>query len=103
MAALGEIYKKDKKLSSILKAPTLTIEDKSRIVQELHKHASGDKGDTVKNFLQTLAENNRLGLLESVCEKFGVLMSATRGEVELTITSATVGTASLSPCRTDWD
>jgi F-type H+-transporting ATPase subunit O len=44
----------------------------------------------VKNFLATLAENNRLGVLEGVVEKFGVLMGAQRGEVELTVTSATV-------------
>lgn len=42
----------------------------------------------MKNFLQTLAENNRLGLLEGVCEKFTQLMGAHRGEVELVITSA---------------
>lgn len=47
-----------------------------------------DKNDTLKNFFQTLAENNRLGVLEGVAEKFGTLMSAARGEVELTITSA---------------
>lgn len=47
-----------------------------------------DKTGTVQNFLDTLAENNRLGQLEGVCEKFGVLMSASRGEVEMTITSA---------------
>ena len=37
-----------------------------------------------------MAENNRLGLLEGVCEKFGILMSASRGEIELTVTSAAV-------------
>jgi F-type H+-transporting ATPase subunit O len=42
----------------------------------------------MKNFLQTLAENNRLGLLEGVCEKFQQLMGAHRGEMELVITSA---------------
>ena len=49
-----------------------------------------DKGKTVKNFLDTLAENNRLNILEGVCEKFGTLMGAARGEIELTITSAAV-------------
>ena len=49
-----------------------------------------DKGDTVKNFLKTLADNNRLGLLQGVCEKFGTLMGAARGEVDLTVTSAQV-------------
>lgn len=49
-----------------------------------------DKADTVKNFLKTLADNNRLGILEGVCEKFTTLMGAARGEVDLTITSASV-------------
>lgn len=59
-------------------------------MQELHKIAGADKGDIVKNFLNTLAENNRLGLLEGVVEKFATLMSAHRGEIELSITSAQV-------------
>jgi F-type H+-transporting ATPase subunit O len=42
----------------------------------------------VQNFLATLAENNRLGVLEGVTAKFAELVSASRGEVELVITSA---------------
>ena len=49
-----------------------------------------DKGDTVKNFLKTLADNNRLNILEGVCEKFTTLMGAARGEVDLIVTSASV-------------
>jgi F0F1-type ATP synthase delta subunit len=59
-----------------------------------------DKGDTVKNFLNTLAENNRLGILEGVCEKFAVLMGAHRGEMDLTITSATVCSFCACCCNT---
>ncbi|KKA16811.1 H(+)-transporting two-sector ATPase, partial [Rasamsonia emersonii CBS 393.64] len=88
LAQLGEVFKKDAKLTSILNAPTLSASDKQQIVQELHKIAGADKGDIVKNFLNTLAENNRLGLLEGVVEKFATLMSAHRGEIELSITSA---------------
>jgi F-type H+-transporting ATPase subunit O len=54
--------------------------------------AGSDKGDILKNFLNTLAENNRLGLLEGVVDKFATLMSAHRGEIELIITSAQVRT-----------
>jgi len=73
----------------VVMAPTLSAEDKKQIIAELQKHVgSADKGDVVKNFLKTLADNNRLGVLESICEKFGVLMSAARGEVELVVTSA---------------
>ena len=89
--SLNEIYHRDPKLATIMTAPTLSAEDKSAIVAELQKHTGGaDKADTVKNFLNTLAENNRLGLLKGVCEKFGELMGAARGEVELTVTSASV-------------
>ena len=71
--------------------PTLSVSDKQQIVQELQKHIGGaDKDGIVKNFLSTLAENNRLGVLQGVVEKFGVLMGAHRGEVELTVTSAAV-------------
>lgn len=44
----------------------------------------------MKNFLETLAANNRLGALEGVVEKFAQLISAQRGEVELVVTSAAV-------------
>jgi hypothetical protein len=80
----------------VLAAPTLSASDKQQIVQELTKHiGQQDKEGVVKNFLSTLAENNRLGVLEGVVEKFGVLMGAYRGEVELTVTSAAVSRTSL--------
>lgn len=63
-----------------------------------------DKGETVKNFLKTLSDNNRLGILQDVCDKFGILMGAARGEIDLTVTSAgvtfsqtTVPTTLLTP------
>jgi F-type H+-transporting ATPase subunit O len=78
-------------LQKVLNAPSLSAEDKKQIVAELQKHTGGaDKDNVVKNFLLTLAENNRLGALEPVCENFGKLMSAYRGEVELIVTSAAV-------------
>ena len=52
---------------------------------------TADKGDIVKNFLKTLAENNRVSILEGVCEKFTILMGASKGEMDLTVTSAQVG------------
>ena len=86
---LSNVFKKDPKLSEVLGAPTLSVSDKQQIVNELQKHiGTADKEGVVKNFLDTLAQNNRLGALEGVVEKFGELMSAYRGEVELTVTSA---------------
>ncbi|KAK6436540.1 ATP synthase F0 subcomplex subunit OSCP atp5 [Oleoguttula sp. CCFEE 5521] len=89
MDSLAATFKRDPKLHAILTAPTLSVSDKKQIVAELHKSTGvTDKTKTLDNFLDTLAENNRLSVLDGVTEKFGLLMSASRGEVELTITSA---------------
>lgn len=93
---LGGLVSQDAKLATILEAPTLTAADKSAIVAELEKTAG--TSPTVKNFLQALAENNRLSLLGGVCTKFSELMSAARGEVEMTVTSATVR---VLPCEVE--
>jgi len=87
LESLASILKKDSKLPTILAAPSLTASDKQSIVAELQKRAPGG-GDVLKNFLNTLAENNRLSALEGVCDKFGQLMSAHRGEVEMIVVSA---------------
>ncbi len=83
------MIQKDPKLVTILEAPTLSAADRSAVVAELQKSA-GASGETVRNFLATLAENNRLSLLPGVCGKFGELMSAARGEIEMVVTSAQV-------------
>ncbi|OQD75304.1 hypothetical protein PENDEC_c007G01759 [Penicillium decumbens] len=88
IANLGQTLNADPKLNVLLGAPTLSGSDKKQIIEELQKVAGADKGEILKNFLQTLAENNRLGSLKDVCEKFATLMSAHRGEVELSIVSA---------------
>ncbi|KAK5005562.1 ATP synthase F0 subcomplex subunit OSCP atp5 [Elasticomyces elasticus] len=89
MESLHQSFKRDPKLHTILTAPSLTASDKKQVIAELQKSTGvQDKGDTVKNFLNTLADNNRLNVLDGVCEKFGMLMGASRGEVELTVTSA---------------
>lgn len=91
LESLSAVLKQDKKLQSILASPTLTPTDKQALAAELQKQVAGaDKDSIIKNFLSTLAENNRLSVLEGVCEKFAQLISAYRGEVELVVTSASV-------------
>lgn len=90
---LAATFKKDAALKTILEAPTLSNADKSQIIAEIQKSIGvQDKNNTIKNFLEALAENNRLNQLEGVAEKFGTLMSAARGEVEMTVVSAAVRT-----------
>ncbi|KAF2404956.1 OSCP-domain-containing protein [Trichodelitschia bisporula] len=88
METLAQVFKRDPKLHTVLEAPTLSLEDKNKVIAELEKHISADKEGIVKNLLTTLAENNRLGALDAVCANFAQLMSAYRGEVELIVTSA---------------
>ncbi len=89
LASLGSLLEKDPKLATILAMPTLSAADKSSIVTELEKSA-GVSGEIVQNFLKTLADNNRLGLLPPVVGKFAELISASRGEIEVVVTSAQV-------------
>ncbi|RYO82209.1 hypothetical protein DL766_006840 [Monosporascus sp. MC13-8B] len=89
LTSLGDLYARDAKLAAILETPTLSDADKSAIVAELQKSLGGAaNNETVKNFLATLAENNRLGILKGVVDKFAEIISASRGEVELVVTSA---------------
>ncbi|KAH0283350.1 OSCP-domain-containing protein [Aureobasidium namibiae CBS 147.97] len=86
---LAATFKRDTQLKTILEAPTLNTADKQQIIAEIQKSLNvQDKNNTIKNFLEALAENNRLNQLEGVADKFATLMSAARGEVELTVTSA---------------
>jgi len=86
---LAQTFKSDSRLQTILSAPILSDADKKSIIAEIQKSTNvQDKSNTLQHFLETLAENNRLALLDGVAEKFGTLMSAARGEVEMTITSA---------------
>lgn len=92
------VFKKDAKLQEVMQAPMLSESDKKQIVQTIMQSSGAqDKGDVLKNFLETLVENNRLAILEPVCEKFGTLMSAYRGEVELVVTSAAVSHPIIHP------
>ncbi|KAL9088113.1 MAG: hypothetical protein Q9159_003311 [Coniocarpon cinnabarinum] len=90
LSALHNDFQRDTKLPQIIQAPSLSDSDKSTLVNELVRVAgvTGDGQKTFSNFLQTISDNNRMGVLPGVAEKFGQLMSAARGEVEMTVTSA---------------
>ncbi|KAF1989038.1 OSCP-domain-containing protein [Aulographum hederae CBS 113979] len=84
---LNQTFEKDPKLELVLNAPTLSSSDKTQIITELLK-STGAKDGVLKGFLQTLADNNRLGVLKAVCENYRQLMGAYKGEIELVVTSA---------------
>lgn len=83
MASLGEVVAGDKRLQTILANPSLTKQDKALVADTL-----AGKNKTIRNFLETVAENNRLALIPEIVKAYAQLVSAARGEVEVTITSA---------------
>lgn len=90
-AALDPSSKDSAKLLSFISNPTLSIKDKVAGLDQL----VGSKSDAIsRNLFEVLAENGRLGDASKVVEEFARLMAAHRGEVEVTITSATVSGAS---------
>lgn len=86
LARLQTTLKNDARVSALVGNPTLNNEDKKVIVEVLSKAIGGDK--SVTNLLKVMAENNRLALLPQVGDAFAQLISAQKGEVEVTITSA---------------
>lgn len=88
VSKLGNLLAKDPKLVKILEAPTLSAADKNSIIAELEKVTGAN--DTVKHFLSTLAEYNRLSLLNPIVSKFHELVAAAHGELEVIVKSATV-------------
>jgi len=82
------VVEKDTKLREFLENPTINrIEKKSGVQQML---AAGKYNELTKNFFDTLAENGRLYDTVKIINSYGSLMSAYRGEVQVTITSAKV-------------
>jgi len=76
----------DPQLATFVANPTLTSGDKKAIVDSLTSKTA--EKSLVKNFLVTLGDNNRLSHLQGIAVEFEKLMRATKGEVDVVITSA---------------
>jgi F-type H+-transporting ATPase subunit O len=85
------VVEKDSKLREFLENPTINRIEKKKGVQQML--SAGKYNELTKNFFDTLAENGRLYDTIKIINSYGSLMSAGRGEVQVTITSAQVLTA----------
>ncbi|XP_031571029.1 ATP synthase subunit O, mitochondrial-like [Actinia tenebrosa] len=83
---VDKMIKGSEKLSEFLMNPTTNKRQKQAALEELLK--AQKMSDLTINLLTTMAENNRLKLISSVANSYGKLMSATRGEVLCTVTTA---------------
>merc|ERR1712002_329347 len=76
---------KNRTVSDYMTDPFINSADKLGVLNEA---AGSDMIDTSVNFFALLAENNRLDMLGEVNEMFDRLLSAERGEVPVSITTA---------------
>lgn len=86
LGKVREVVDGDKQLAEFLTNPTLTRDDRSAVILALTLLLKLDK--TVGNFLNVLAENNRLTEFEGIYSQFLVLNDAYKGVVEAKVTLA---------------
>lgn len=90
VAGVKAAIKVEPKIQEFLANPVLSSRARSAGIDELLKLASpkAPASEVTKNFFEVLAENGRLYDSEKVIEDFLEIMSAHRGEVKVTITTA---------------
>ncbi|XP_003701590.1 ATP synthase subunit O, mitochondrial [Megachile rotundata] len=80
------LLKTDQKLNEFVKDPAIKRKDKAESLKAIGSKISLSKETT--NLLALLAENGRLGYLNSIINTFKLLMAANRGEVPCEVTTA---------------
>jgi F-type H+-transporting ATPase subunit delta len=82
---VGAAVVSDARVQSLLGDPLVTPAQLAQLVIDIAGPGLEQHG---KNFVQTLAENRRLGYLPEIAEIFGELKDAEEGIVDVTVTSA---------------
>ena len=76
---------KDPRVHDLLGNPAVTNADLAKMVMDL---AGSDLDEHGRNFVQTLAENRRLGYLPEISTLFDELKDEAEGVIDVTVTSA---------------
>ena len=82
----------DNKLQSVVVNPALSQKEKVDVVELLTQTGGGsaEASRAVKNLLEVMSENGRLGHWDGVVNAFEKIMRAHKGEVDVIVTSAQV-------------
>ena len=88
LKAVQERASGDADFANFLNSPILSRKEKTEAVEAMM--ANKKYSDLTVNFFGALAENNRLDSTSDVIDAFSTIMTAHRGEVQCTITSAAV-------------
>jgi F-type H+-transporting ATPase subunit delta len=85
----GAAVVQDERVKRLLDHPRVTPAELAQFVIDIAGNGLDQDGATpVKNFVQTLAENRRLGYLPEIAEIFNELKDAEEGIIDVTVTSA---------------
>uniref|UniRef100_A0A8H7Y7M0 ATP synthase subunit 5, mitochondrial n=1 Tax=Psilocybe cubensis TaxID=181762 RepID=A0A8H7Y7M0_PSICU len=95
LAAFSAALKKDAEVANFVNNPTLSSQERAKGLQAVFSKLEGAGAkkdafsDISKNLLTVLSENGRLVETESVIEGFNELFAEYKGELTVTVTSAT--------------
>lgn len=85
LTKVNELIEKDAKVREVFSSPALTKDDRITVTKTISSSLKLD--GTTSNFLNVLAENNRLSDLQAIYKNFSKLTDAHNGVVEARITS----------------
>jgi hypothetical protein len=85
LGAIQKLIKSTPEVATFLANPTLAASEKQKGMKDLMDRIGANSSEYTKNFLNVLAENGRLYETEKTIEGFQQIMSAYRGELEITI------------------
>merc|ERR1711976_239543 len=86
LVAFKGVLSKDTKFSSFLADPSIKRKDKASAMEAASKKQNYTS--VTSNFLTAMAENGRLGKVQSIIGAFETIMAAHRGDVVCTVTTA---------------
>jgi F-type H+-transporting ATPase subunit O len=95
LAQFSNALQKDATISDFVNNPTLSLAERTSRLDGIFSKLEGSgakkeaTSDVTRNLLKVLSENGRLNETEGVIEGFNELYSAYRGELTVTVTSAT--------------
>lgn len=91
LSSVATTIRKDSSLSAIVHNPTLSLKERNKGLQSIFAKVEGagpKLSDITKNLFTVLSENGRLGETEGVIEGFNELVTQYKGELNVTVTSA---------------
>ncbi|MFW5968061.1 MAG: ATP synthase F1 subunit delta [Persicimonas sp.] len=86
VAELGRIFEESKPFRTALMNPSVTLEERRKIIEALAERRGWD--EVVANVARLMLDNDRFGLLPTVADELGRMVDKEAGRVRARVTSA---------------